>query len=144
MIDEAYCFQYCDENRKDCSCGYLNGRCDFSEAKPPHYANMRCYQCGKHFGYIPTPESTKAKRPALHRSLVKKSGIKHCQMCLRHESQLIHPDTLAAHHVAEFCKGGDPNAANLWIVCTACHSLIHWARTYIGRGLEANETKEAS
>jgi hypothetical protein len=144
MIDEAYCFQYCDENRKDCNCGYLNGRCEFNEAKPPHYANMRCYQCGKHLGFIPMPNATKVKRPASHKSLVKKSGVKHCQMCLRHESQLVHPDTLTGHHVEEYCKGGDPDAANVWIICTACHSLIHWARTYIGRRSEEIETKEAS
>ena len=132
-IDDAYCFQYCDEQRKDCSCGYLNGRCEYSPAKAPHYANMRCRQCGKHHGFIPSPDANKVKRPAAHKNLVEKSGVKHCQMCLRHRDRLVHPDTLTAHHVEEFCKGGDSDMSNLWIVCTACHSLINWTRTYLGR-----------
>lgn len=137
MLDDDYCFAYCRENRKDCQCGYLNGRCEYEPAKAPHYAQMRCHQCGRHHGFIPAPESTKKKRPASHKDLVRKSGITHCQMCLREQSKLNHPDCLEAHHVEEFSKGGDCDLSNIWIVCTGCHSLIDWTRTYLRRTAEA-------
>lgn len=141
MIDEKYCFDFCTEHKKDCSCGF-KGRCEFEPAKAPAYAQMRCYNCGKHHGYIPKPENLKLKRPAAHKDLVRKSGVEHCQMCLRHQSQLVHPDHLQGHHVEEYCKGGSADSENVWIVCTACHSLINWARTYINRKQPGLEVKE--
>lgn len=136
-LDEKYCFDYCNEHRKDCPCGYQNGRCVFEPAKAPHYAQMRCVQCGRHHGFISAPDTLKAKRPSSHKDLVKKSGVHHCQVCLRHESKLQHPDHLQAHHVEEFCKGGSPDSENIWIVCTACHALINWTRTYLDRDKSA-------
>lgn len=133
-LDHDYCFEWCNTNRKTCSCGYVNGRCDYEASPAPHYAAMRCTNCGKHQGFIPSPEGSKRTRPTRHSKLVKKIGLKHCQMCLRNKSDLAKPDHLQAHHVDEFAKGGSNDPSNIWIVCSACHSLIHWARTYVGRG----------
>ncbi len=132
-LDHEYCFEWCNTNRKDCACGYINGRCDYEESPGPHYAAMRCTNCGRHKGFIPFPDSKKRSRPTSHSNLVAKSGVKHCQMCLRNKSELVKPDHLQAHHVTEYAEGGASDPDNIWIVCSACHSLIHWTRTYLGR-----------
>lgn len=138
VIDEGYCFQYAVDNRKDCPCGNLNHRCEVKQAKAPHYAELRCRLCGRHHGFIPSPTATK-NRPKAHRDIVKKSGITFCQMCLRKESELVHPDHLTAHHVDEFAEGGSSDLSNQWIVCNGCHKLIHWTRTYLNRQLGGEE-----
>lgn len=133
VFDESYCWKYCNEHRVNCRCGAVNIRCQASKGNGVHYAEMRCPQCDRHNGWIPKPDCDKAKRPAAHRNLVKKSGIKKCQMCLRHERELVSPDCLHAHHVEEYRTGGDSGLENIWIVCSACHRLIDWTRTYLNR-----------
>jgi len=52
-------------------------------------------------------------------------------MCLIKEVDLPPRETLEGHHVVEYANGGTDDADNVWVVCTACHKLIHWRRTYL-------------
>lgn len=101
--------------------------------KGVHYADAWCSACERHwFASKPDSDPTKYRRPSSHKDLVGKYGKGFCEMCLRDEADLPKGTTLEAQHVNEFKDGGDNTRENIWIVCTACHKLIHWVRTYHG------------
>lgn len=109
-----------------------------------HYADVRCAKCNGHF-FEPKPDGdpTKYKRPASHTDLVKKFSRGFCEMCLKKLEELPKGQTLEAQHVVEFQDGGPSERENIWIVCTGCHKLIHWQRTYHGPRQEISERSEA-
>lgn len=98
----------------------------------PHYADLICNTCGKHNGFKSKPDADRSKRPKAHTDLVAKFGRGFCELCLRPKCELRKCDVLEAQHVEEYQGGGDSSRENIWIVCTACHKLIHWMRTYHG------------
>lgn len=104
-----------------------------------HYANMICPQCNRHLGFAPKPDSDASKynRPAQHRELVRKHSRGYCELCRFTESQLPKNCSLEAHHVIPFEEGGEPTRDNTWILCTACHRLVEWQRTYRGQLLKS-------
>lgn len=63
-------------------------------------------------------------------------------MCRREELPL--PEVLEAHHVVEVQEGGSDERDNLWIVCTACHSMIHYLRTYLGHRNRVAKPEDAA
>lgn len=97
-----------------------------------HFAKAVCAACNAYFAWIGKPDSQKYKRPASHKNLVKKFSPGYCQLCLTPEWRLPNGESLEGHHVVEFQDGGEPTRLNTWILCTACHSLVNWRRTYIG------------
>lgn len=99
-----------------------------------HFVDIRCAKCGKHLGFQPKPESdpTKYKRPNQHRDLVREYSCGYCEMCLKKKDDLPKGQTLEAQHVIEYQDGGTSDRGNIWIVCTGCHRLVHWIRTYHG------------
>ena len=99
-----------------------------------HYARVRCVSCSRFLRFLPKPDSdpTKYKRPAEHRDLVGKFSEGFCEMCLRSQDDLPKRQTLVAHHVREYRNGGSSKRENIWVICTACHQMIHWVRTYHG------------
>ena len=96
------------------------------------YARSDCPKCRRWLKWLPKPAAT-PKRPAAHADLVAKHSKGYCELCLRSSTELGVGRGLEAHHVVEFQDGGDESRANLWIVCTSCHKLIHWMRTYVGK-----------
>lgn len=102
----------------------------------PHYGKDVCSKCGAWQRWVPKPDAEKAKRPAKHRDLVKKHGRGECELCGCPESDLPPGDVLEGHHVEEFQNGGEATRENVWVICTACHSLINWRRTYVGHWLK--------
>lgn len=57
-------------------------------------------------------------------------GVEHCEVCGRNKEILGYSETLEVHH-----KDIDPTnnkRLNLWVLCTACHRLVHYQRTYRG------------
>lgn len=92
---------------------------------------MRCNKCGT-FWWQPKPENEKSKRPAKHVALAKKYGHGVCELCESPEAGLPRPQVLEGHHVVEYEDGGSDDRGNVWVVCTACHKLIHHLRTYLG------------
>jgi hypothetical protein len=98
-----------------------------------HYADVRCAKCNQHFFQSkPDDDPTKYKRPQQHRDLVTEFSRGYCELCLRHKEELPKCQTLEAQHVIEYQDGGSSDRSNIWIVCTACHRMIHWMRTYHG------------
>lgn len=100
-----------------------------------HYAKARCVACDAFLRWLPKPadDATKYKRPQKHRNLVAEYGSGYCEMCLREQHELAKGESLEAQHVIEFQDGGSEKRENIWILCTSCHSLVHWLRRYKGR-----------
>ena len=96
----------------------------------PHYAREDCADCLRFLRWVPKPDADRIRRPAAHRDLVKKFSRGFCEICLTKDSDLLPGQVLEAQHVQEFHEGGDPTRENTWIICTACHKLIHWRRTW--------------
>lgn len=97
-----------------------------------HYARVECPTCNGFQRWLPKPESdpTKYRRPNSHRDLVKAFSKGYCELCLRKKENLPKGQTIEAQHVLEFQDGGSSERENIWILCTACHRLVHWVRTY--------------
>ena len=114
------------------TCGYEGHATETLRETGVHYSDLSCPACNRHLGFGKKPESdpTKYKRPKSHQQLVKKYSRGFCEMCLAKEDQLPKGQTLEANHVIEYTNGGEPTRDNIWIVCTACHRLIHWRRYY--------------
>lgn len=113
-------------------CGSMGPHDVVVMTKGVHYAKLVCRECGGHAGWQPKPDSdpTKYRRPKQHTNLVRKYSRGFCEMCLTKEAELPRGQTMEAQHVVEFQDGGEPSRENIWIVCTGCHRLIHWLRTY--------------
>ena len=110
-------------------------------AEGPHYAKIVCDDHpeagpeGLHVDWGPKPDSLKKRRASAHKNLsakLKARGIDYCQLCLRHERDLPAPEVLVGHHVIEYQSGGNADPENAWQLCSACHALVHWRRTYEG------------
>lgn len=99
-----------------------------------HYAKVNCVECKRQLRWLPKPDSdpTKYRRPTQHQNLVSDYGRGFCEMCLRKKEDLPKGNTLEAQHVVEFQDGGSNERTNIWILCTACHRMVHWVRTYHG------------
>lgn len=107
-----------------------------------HYAAILCHNVPcrhydgspKHVDWLSTPPELKTKRgrASIQAALVKRSGINHCQICRRHQTELPEhgPTTLEAHHL----DGNRENQhqTNILVVCRHCHRTIEHIQTYFG------------
>lgn len=93
-----------------------------------HYAKESCGVCGCWLRWLPKPDREKIRRPSAHRNLVKKFSHGYCELCCTAEQDLPPGQVLEAQHGVEFQDGGEPTRENIWILCTACHKLVHCIR----------------
>lgn len=84
------------------------------------------------FVWLPKNPEDKTRRPSAHKDLVAKYGRGFCELCLRWKDELRPSETLMGHHLVPFVANGEASRENVWILCTACHSLIHWQRVFHG------------
>lgn len=100
----------------------------------PHYAKYECVGCGAWHSWCAKPDSARKRRSGAHSDLVARFGRGYCELCLRTPEELRRADTLVGHHVLEFAKSDEPDSSreNVWILCTACHAMVHHTRTYFG------------
>lgn len=96
-----------------------------------HGDKLECADCGRYLRWLPKPENERTRRPAGERSIPKRMGVERCDICGRHRDELPKGQTLVGHHCDEYQDGGRVTEGGRWsVVCTACHALIHWIRTY--------------
>ncbi len=98
-----------------------------------HYAKVVCCGCSRFLAWLPKPDTEQSRRPAAHCDLAKKYSRGFCEMCETRNEDLPKGRTLEGHHVVEYHDGGDGSRENTWVICTACHSQVHWLRTYSKR-----------
>ena len=103
-----------------------------------HYGKLVCRNCNDRFiKWLPKPKEAKTPDPRseVSKKLVTKYSQGFCEICLRCDRDLPKPQTLEGHHIIQVKDGGTDDNSNIQIVCTACHRLIHWQRTYMGHYL---------
>lgn len=113
------------------SCGHVgpHGITVMTDGK--HYAKVHCNECNRFLRWLPKPEAEKAKRPSAHRDLVGRFGNGYCEMCGIRDEHLPKGESLEGHHCEAYQDGGEPTRENTWILCTPCHKLVEWRRTYV-------------
>ena len=95
-----------------------------------HYAKGTCPEC-RYVWWLPKPDDDPTKYKRRKKSTNLAFGDV-CQMCLRSREELPKNTTLEGHHVIEHQDGGKDDTSNIWTLCSACHQLVHWQRTYHG------------
>ena len=125
------------EIKSCCHCGHIGEPIIEVQTTGKHYAKARCAGCGKYLCWIAKPDSdaTKYRRESAHRKMAKKFSRGFCELCLIREDDLPRSESLEAHHVVEYQDGGEATRENTWVLCTACHKLVNWRRTYVGHWL---------
>lgn len=105
--------------RRDCpTCGYKNARGEVIEGPfGPHWGKLICFQedCRVQWDWIQKPDSdsSKYRRPANHKDLVKKFGRGFCELCCIKEEDFPPGMHLVGHHVIEYQDGGEPTRENV-------------------------------
>lgn len=94
----------------------------------PAHAEELCKICNAHIKWVPKPKNKdkREKRPCYPRP--EQLGINYCQICLLPKVNLLTNEVLETHHVNG--DSTDRSSLNFLVVCTACHSVINWLRTY--------------
>lgn len=110
----------------------------------PHYGEMICVSCNNRIKFLPKPRNENKRKQ--NKYSAEAIGINYCEMCLRDREQLFSYETLEVHHKIQISMGGEDKPGNIWVVCTPCHRLIHFCRTYLRRtdndfGLAVREDK---
>lgn len=137
------------ELRRCCQCGEMvvalpvAGTETIKDGELVRGARLECPMCSFFMGWNRLPKNER-KRSASHRDLVAKYGRGFCEMCLVPSEELGAGNYLVGHHVKEHSDGGTSDRENVWILCNACHSLVHWTRTHHGRNTVAVEVSSES
>lgn len=128
-----------DQRMRKCGrCGHDGPHNATLEERGHHYARLTCVVCDCFIAWLPKPDddSTKYRRPSSHRAMVKKHSRGYCEMCRIVEAEVPKGESLEAHHVIPFDEDGPDTRENTWILCTGCHKLVEWRRTYQKHFLE--------
>ena len=99
----------------------------------PHYGKAVCPECRKFLQWIPKPKN-EGKRPK-NKFDPTSLNIFACEICGRDSLRIGQYESLEVHHKIPIEEGGEDKRENLLVVCTACHRLCHWLRTYLNRHL---------
>jgi 5-methylcytosine-specific restriction endonuclease McrA len=84
---------------------------DYGPHPGGHYCKVTCVKCRRFIKWEGKPKD-------------------YCELCLSMKEDLVLPDTLEIHHVLEVQHGGSDDPENLQTLCTGCHRMVHWRRTY--------------
>lgn len=114
------------------TCGYEGEQVVVLTPEHQHHAKALCARCRRWIAWVSKPDADKYRRPSADKKLVKKFSRGFCEMCLIREENIPNGASLEGHHIVEFKDGGEPTRENTWILCTACHRLVNWRRTYVG------------
>jgi 5-methylcytosine-specific restriction endonuclease McrA len=103
---------------------------DFAAHK---YSKITCADCGRYIKWGVDPKKPlKKRRSSGQKDLLESFSNGFCELCLRTETLIPRQQQLEAHHIIPVEMGGGNDKANIQIVCTQCHKLIHHIRTYLG------------
>jgi hypothetical protein len=98
----------------------------------PHFARVDCNNCKRFIDWMSLPDAPAKRDRRKSRKKLDDLGER-CEICLRHRDDLPGPEELQVHHVLEVAADeGSDELSNLRLYCSACHSIVNWARTYFG------------
>jgi len=128
--------KYIDAKEKDHWCPQCeqNVKVDIWEGGAqgtPHFAKAVCSNCHAFMPdlWIKKPEND-TKRGKSSKFTPASLEIDHCELCGRGRRSLGKYETLDIHHKTPVDEGGLDEPRNLLVLCTACHRMAHWLRTY--------------
>jgi len=116
-------------------CKYCNST-DLSEnPRPdtPHYAELKCNSCNKWLSWIKGPNNPRSKSVLNN---TKKRDEYRCWFCGRYKNELGTNETMTTDHMIELNEGGKDDLNNTKTLCSACHKLKLWVRTYMNNHLQ--------
>lgn len=120
---------------KQCKrCGQLVEPITHGEINDVHGYKLHCPKCGLFVGWSGKRQAIKDEVGGRQRSsqwTAKRLNQDFCQMCMRNKDFLGKGERLEVHHVLPVNENGEDTPDNIWIVCTACHRLIHHQRIYL-------------
>ena len=109
-----------------------------TEILPPtgiHYAKATCPNCGRFIDWLKKPDN-EDKRTKTSKYTLEDFNIDYCEWCGRKKEELGLREVFHLHHKKWLEDGGKDERENIMIVCTACHALALWIRTYLHRHLD--------
>ena len=100
-----------------------------------HYAKAVCPSCNSFIDWLKKPEN-EGIRIQSSKFSPESLKIENCELCGRDASKLGKRSSLAVHHKIPIEEGGKDTKDNLLVLCTACHRMAHFLRTYMHRHLD--------
>jgi hypothetical protein len=98
-----------------------------------------CPLCGTYIKWLPKSLFEGAKKSNGKRRKAawsaKALGINYCEMCGRPEDRLGAGEKLESHHKVPIEHGGEDLRDNILILCSPCHRMAHFLRTYLNEHL---------
>jgi len=93
-----------------------------------HEAALRCPECDRFLAWKAKEKNTgkRPKNPITPRGL----GIDFCELCRLSRADLPDKETLEIHHLDWNYENN--TRENLLVVCTACHAMVNFSKTYRG------------
>jgi 5-methylcytosine-specific restriction endonuclease McrA len=73
----------------------------------------------------------KGSTQTTQKELLQKYSKGFCEICGIFKEHIPKNETMVAHHVIEYRSEGTSERDNIWILCTRCHTFIHFTRDYI-------------
>jgi 5-methylcytosine-specific restriction endonuclease McrA len=99
-----------------------------------HYTAI-CGECGSYIKHIsksifegPVKENGRRRKATWSAASM---GIENCELCGRSVEGLGRHEKLESHHKTPIEHGGEDTKDNILIVCTPCHRMAHYLRTYL-------------
>lgn len=98
----------------------------------PHFAKAVCKNCRAFMPdlWIKHPKNDE-KRGKASKHTASSLETSYCELCGRVRSSLGKYETLEVHHKIPVNEGGNDDKENILVLCTPCHRMAHWLRTYL-------------
>ena len=98
-----------------------------------------CPVCGDYIKNLPKAMFEGPKKPNGERRKAqwtpKVMEIDYCEMCGREHGSLGKNEKLESHHKIPIQVGGEDVKSNILILCSPCHTMAHYLRTYLNNHL---------
>ena len=94
-----------------------------------------CSKCGSYIKFLSKSLFEGVKKPnGKRRKTVwtpSELGIENCEICGRQKDRLGKNEKLESHHKVFIEHGGEDKKDNILVLCTPCHRMAHFLRTYL-------------
>lgn len=128
-------------------CPNCNNQIIFKETPNlTHYGKLVCVECGRWFKWVSNPDKKTRSKTSQYKNkdILAFYGLAQeiCFFCLRKKDQLGKCETITRDHIIELQESGEDSPNNIQLLCTSCHKLKNWARTYINWHHKEDESDE--
>ena len=100
-----------------------------------HYAKTLCPVCGHFIDWLKKPEN-EGLRSKSSKFTPEQLNTLACELCGRNKSKLGSRETLEIHHKLPVEEQGGDVSENILVLCTPCHRMAHFLRTYLHKHLD--------